>query len=183
MTVTTMNSIRKASQTIREHVKHTPLIRSDYLSKLCRCSSYLKLENQQHTNSFKIRGALNKMSQLTSEQKEAGVVTASSGNHAQAVALAAQILGIHVIIVVPEQVSKAKLEKMREYSVEVVLGDGFDEVEPKARSIAGEQGKSYISPYNDYEVISGQGTMGLKYFRTLIVSTPSSCQLVKEDSL
>lgn len=167
MSVTTIDSIRVANRTITGNVKHTPLIKSGWLSNHCQCKSYLKLENQQHTNSFKIRGALNRMSQLTTAQKEGGVVTASSGNHAQAVALAAQILGIHATIVIPEQVSKAKLEKIKNYDVEVVLGGGFDEVEAKARAIASNQGKSYISPYNDYEVISGQGTVGIEVVEEL----------------
>ncbi|MHA2005189.1 MAG: threonine ammonia-lyase [Candidatus Thorarchaeota archaeon] len=138
------------------------MVRSDTLSELCRAEVHLKLENQQHTGTFKMRGAFNRMSHLSPSEKAKGVVTASSGNHAQGVAYAAQQLGIPAKIVVPDQVSKAKLAKLQKYDVEIVLGGGFDEVEVKARKMAKTQGLTYISPYNDFLVMSGQGTIGLE---------------------
>jgi threonine dehydratase len=167
MRTTTLDAIQKAHSVISGFVKRTPLVRSKYLSDLCKAEIYLKMENQQHTSSFKIRGALHKMSRLDNEEKERGVVTASSGNHAQAVALASQELGIHATIVVPEQVSKAKLSKIKQYDVEVVLEGGFDEVEAKAREIASTQGKTYVSPYNDITVVAGQGTIGVEVVEEL----------------
>jgi len=167
MRTTTLDEILKARDIIGKFVKRTPMVRSEYLSELCGAEIHLKMECQQHTSSFKIRGALNKMSQLSPEDKERGVVTASSGNHAQAVALASQILGIRATIVVPNEVSKAKLSKIQKYDVEVVLGGGFDEVEAKARKMAKLQGKTYVSPYNDLTVVAGQGTIGIEVVEDL----------------
>ena len=170
-----LESIRKAQKTIKKHVKTTPIVRSYPLSERCQAEVFLKMENQQHTNSFKVRGALNRMSQLKAREKKKGVVTASSGNHAQGVAYAAQQLGIPATIVVPNEVSKAKLKKVREFDVEVVLGGGFDEVEAKAREMAKTEKLTYVSPYNDYAVMAGQGTIGLEiiedidFFDSIIV--------------
>ncbi|MFX1544416.1 MAG: threonine/serine dehydratase [Promethearchaeota archaeon] len=170
-----LESIQKAKKTIKKYVKATPLVRSYSLSERCQGQVYLKLENQQHTNSFKVRGALNRMSQLKARERRKGVVTASSGNHAQGVAYASQQLDIPATIVVPNEVSKAKLKKVREFDVEVVLGGGFDEVEAKAREMAKTEKLTYVSPYNDYAVMAGQGTIGLEIieeiddFDTIIV--------------
>ncbi|MFW9804194.1 MAG: threonine/serine dehydratase [Candidatus Thorarchaeota archaeon] len=157
-----LESIRRAQKTIKKYVKATPIVRSYSLSQRCKGEVYLKLENQQHTNSFKVRGALNRMSQLKARERKKGVVTASSGNHAQGVAYAAQQLGIPATIVVPNEVSKAKLKKVKEFDVDVVLGGGFDEVEAKAREMAKTEKLTYVSPYNDYAVMAGQGTIGLE---------------------
>ncbi|MHA1960885.1 MAG: threonine ammonia-lyase [Candidatus Thorarchaeota archaeon] len=167
MTPVNLEMIQKAQRTIDGMVLETPLVRSDTLSDISKGEIFLKLELTQHTNSFKIRGALNRMSLLSNEEKERGVVTASSGNHAQAVARAAQLLNIHATIAVPANVSSAKLEKIREYDVDVVLEGGFDEVEAKAREMAIQTGKSYVSPYNDADVIAGQGTIGLEVQKQL----------------
>ncbi len=167
MRTTTLDAIQEAHSIIGDFVKRTPLVHSEYLSDYCKGEVYLKMENQQHTSSFKIRGALNRMSELSPEEKERGVVTASSGNHAQAVALASQKLGIHATIVVPEHVSKAKLSKIQKFDVEVVLEGGFDDVEARAREIASSQEKTYISPYNDLAVVAGQGTIGIEVIEEL----------------
>jgi threonine dehydratase len=157
-----LDAIQQAQKTLTGVSKWTPIAVSDTLSKMCRANVFLKLENQQHTGTFKMRGAFNRMSQLSSEERARGVVTASSGNHAQGVAYAAQQLGIPATIVVPDEVSKAKLKRLQGYDVEIVLEGGFDEVEAKARSMAETKGLTYISPYNDYAVIAGQGTIGLE---------------------
>jgi threonine dehydratase len=157
-----LDTIQEARKLLDRAAKRTPIVRSETLSKLCRAEVYLKLENQQHTGTFKMRGAFNRISHLTPKEKANGVVTASSGNHAQGVAYAAEQLGIPARIVVPDQMSKAKLEKLRKYDVEIILGGGFDEVEAKARKMAKTQGLTYVSPYNDFLVMSGQGTIGLE---------------------
>ncbi len=157
-----LDTIRQAQKTLNGVSKRTPIVRSEVLSEICRADVFLKLENQQHTGTFKMRGAYNRMSQLSSEERESGVVTASSGNHAQGVAYAAQQLGIPATIVVPDQVSTAKLKKLQGYDVQIVLGGGFDEVEVKARNMAKTRNLTYVSPYNDYAVIAGQGTLGLE---------------------
>jgi len=172
----TLQTIQNAKKTITPLIKKTPLVYSQFLSAFCNGEVYLKLENQQLTNSFKIRGALNRMSQLNPDEKKRGVVTASSGNHGQAVALAAEHLQLTAKIVVPALVSKAKLDKIQKFDVEVIQEkDGtplnYDDVEPFAREIAEQEGLTYISPYNDEGIIAGQGTVGLEILEDLDVDT------------
>lgn len=163
----TLNTIKKAHKKIDHFIRKTPLIHSEFLSELCNGEIYLKLENQQVTNAFKIRGALNKLSQLSREEKLRGIVTASSGNHAQGAALAANNLGIKIKILVPENVSKAKLEKIQRFDAEIVQGGEFDEVETRARELSIQEGITYISPYNDFGIVAGQGTIGLEIYEKL----------------
>ena len=157
-----LQRIQDAYDRIRQHVKKTPLVLSEALSERCAGEVYLKLENHQHTNTFKFRGAINKMTELSPSESKAGVVTASSGNHAQGVALAAQTLGIHATIFVPREVSLLKLEKLEKYDVEIVKGGDFNKVEPRARAFGLERGLTYVSPYNDYSIMAGQGTIALE---------------------
>jgi len=157
-----LQRIQDAYDRIHKHVKKTPLILSKALSERCGGEVYLKLENHQHTNTFKFRGAINKMTELSSDESKAGVVIASSGNHAQGAALAAQTLGIRATIFVPREISPLKLEKLEKYDVEIVKGGDFNEVEPRARAFGLERGVTYISPYNDYGIIAGQGTIALE---------------------
>ncbi len=154
--------IEEARQRIGKHIKKTPLELSKSLSAICKGEIYLKLENQQYTNSFKLRGALNKILSLSLPERERGIVTASTGNHAQGVALASQILGIRATIFVPQEISPLKLEKLKKYDVKIIQGGGFDEVEKNAQQFGNEKNLTYISPYNDYSVIAGQGTIGLE---------------------
>ncbi|MFX0209937.1 MAG: threonine/serine dehydratase [Candidatus Hodarchaeota archaeon] len=163
----TLETIEKARETISALVKKTPLIRSQFLSDHCEGEVYLKLENQQLTNSFKVRGAFNRITQLSSEERNRGVIAASSGNHAQAVALAAKHLQLSAKIVVPLNTSKMKLSKIKKYDVELTLHGDFNEVEPKARELAMKEHLTYISPYNDTEIIAGQGTIGLEILKDL----------------
>jgi len=157
-----LQRIQDAYERIQQHVKKTPLIQSKALSDRCGGEVYLKLENQQHTNTFKFRGAINKMAGLSTDQASKGVVTASSGNHAQGAALAAQTLGIHATIFVPREVSPMKLEKLQKYDVDIVIGGGFNQVEANARKHGEKHGLTYISPYNDYSIMAGQGTIALE---------------------
>ncbi len=167
MATITLKTIQDAEKRISEFIKRTPLVYSKFISELCNGRVYLKLENQQLTNSFKLRGALNRMMLLSTEERTRGVVTASSGNHALGVSLAAKNLGISAIIVVPTNVSKAKLNKIKEYDIKIVQEGDFEEIYTKAREISTCEGLTYISSYNDLEVIAGQGTIGLEIYEEI----------------
>lgn len=163
-----LEKIHHARESIAHLVERTPLVRSQFLSDFCSGEVYLKLENLQITNSFKIRGALNKMLNLTPEEMRRGVVTASAGNHAQGVAIGAQRLNIHAKILVPRNTPKVKIDKIKKYRVELVLyGEIYDEAERRAMEIARNEGLTYISPYNDEMIIAGQGTIGLEILEDL----------------
>jgi threonine dehydratase len=163
-----LRDIEDARETIRNLVKRTPLVYSQFLSNFCGGEVHLKLENLQITSSFKIRGALNKMLHLSAEEKRRGIVTASAGNHAQAVAIGAEKLNLSVKIVVPRDTPKVKIDRIRKRNVELILyGDIYDEAEQKAIDLARKDGLTYISPYNDELVIAGQGTIGLEILEDL----------------
>ncbi len=149
--------IREAHSRISGHVYRTPLIYSGALSRLTGAQVYLKCENFQKTGSFKVRGAFNKLSGL---RKGAKVIAASMGNHAQGVAAAASALGMKATIVMPEGVSPAKENAVRSYGAEVVLrGQTLSEAIDYARS---KRGFTFIHPYDDEEIIAGQGTIGIE---------------------
>ncbi len=159
--------IKDAHERIRHYIRKTPLIRSEVFSELCNGNVYLKLENLQLTNSFKIRGAFNRLSLLSAEEKVRGVITASSGNHGQGVALASKHLNISAKIVIPMKVSKTKLNSIKQYDVNIIQEGDFDEIETKAKDLSKREHMLYISPYNDYEIIAGQGTVGLEIFEEI----------------
>ncbi|MBS7619651.1 threonine/serine dehydratase [Candidatus Bathyarchaeota archaeon] len=160
-----VTEIYSAQKRIRSFIRSTPMERSDFLSELTGGEVYLKLENQQITGSFKIRGALNKFLKLSGDAKARGVVTASSGNHAQGVAYASILLGIESTIVVPENTPKVKIEAIRKYGVNpLIYGKEYLEAEKFARRIEKEEGKVFISAYNDLDVIAGQGTIAIEMF-------------------
>lgn len=162
-----IEKIKNVLNSIKEFIRKTPLIRSEFLSDLCGRNIYLKLENLQLTRAFKIRGALNRLQLLSSEEKARGVITASSGNHAQGIALAAKHLGISAKIVVPKNVSKAKLSKIEKFDVKIIRQGDFDEIEGIARKLSSQENLTYISPYNDIEIIAGQGTITLEIYEDL----------------
>lgn len=145
------------------HIERTPLQRSASFSDALDAHVYFKLENEQTTGSFKLRGATNRLLTLDDEQRSRGCVAASSGNHGAAVACAMQALGATGIIFVPEQTSPAKIEKIRTYGGDVRLfgTDGLD-TEQHAREYASQEGLFYLSPYNDVQVVAGQGTCGIE---------------------
>lgn len=157
-----------AEQRIRGHIRQTPLERSAFLSRLVDGDVYLKLETVQITGSFKLRGAMNKMLALSPEEREKGVLTASSGNHGAACAYLMTHFGIPGTIYLPEGVSPTKHEAIRAYGApaELVSGDGI-EAEKLARRMAAEHDQTYISPYNDPLIIGGQGTIGLELRRQI----------------
>jgi threonine dehydratase len=154
---------RAASTRIGSLVRETPLDYSCRFSAETGASVYCKLENLQYTGSFKLRGAANRLMTLGSGQKQAGCVAASSGNHGAAIAYAMQKLGIEGVIFVPEQTSTTKVEAIRSYGGDVRFfgNDGLD-TELHARTYADERGMFYLSPYNDPQVIAGQGTCGIE---------------------
>ncbi|EJV73307.1 MULTISPECIES: bifunctional threonine ammonia-lyase/L-serine ammonia-lyase TdcB [Bacillus cereus group] len=154
--------IKKAQQILYGNARKTPLVKSFYLTSKTGGEIYLKLENMQLTGSFKFRGAFNKISQLTNEEKERGVIACSAGNHAQGVALSSHLLKIKSKIVMPISAPQAKVDATRGYGSEVILyGDTFDDAKAKCEEIIQETGETYLHPYDDVEVMAGQGTIGL----------------------
>ena len=164
----TAQQAREAAQRIRDFVLLTPLLRSIEFSTALGARVYFKLENRQTTGSFKLRGATNRLLTLAEEQRSKGCVAASSGNHGAAVACAAQKLGVTSVIFVPEQTSTAKVDAIRSYGGDVRFfgTDGLD-TEQHARQFADRNGLSYLSPYNDSQVIAGQGTCGVEIVEQL----------------
>jgi threonine dehydratase len=157
-----------AANRISDHIRETPLDHSPYFSERSGANVYLKLENLQHTGSFKLRGAFNRLLTLSPEARAAGCVTASSGNHGAAVARAMQVLGVTGVIFVPEQTSSTKVDAIRRAggAVRFFGTDGLD-TETHARAFAEDEGMTYVSPYNDAQVIAGQGTCGVEIARQL----------------
>jgi threonine dehydratase len=158
-----LREIYEARRRLRGRLRVTPMERSYFLEGVCGGEVYLKLENLQVTGSFKVRGALNKMLTLSRDELGRGVVTASSGNHAQGVGYAAGMLGVEATVVVPRNTPKVKMEAIRRFGAKLIVhGEEYIEAERYARAIEREEGKTFISPYNDPEVIAGQGTIGLE---------------------
>ncbi len=154
--------IEYARNKIRRAILRTPMIYSDTFSNLTGKEVFLKLENLQKTGSFKIRGAYYKLSRFTPSMKKRGVVAASAGNHAQGVALASSLLGIHSTLVMPEGVSLAKQMATQAYGGEILLfGQNTDEALRHAKELT-EGGRCFIHPFDDEQVIAGQGTIGLE---------------------
>ena len=150
-----------ASKKINKYIRRTPFERSAMISDLTGADVWLKMENQQHTGSFKFRGAINKMLSLSESERESGIYAASTGNHGAAVAYACQLLKVPCIIYVPENSSEAKLINMKNFGAEIVVhGKDCMDGELKAREVANNTGGIYLSPYNDLEVVAGQGTIG-----------------------
>lgn len=163
-----VEQVREAEQRIRPHVRETVLERSSYFSTLGDADVYFKLENLQHTGSFKARGALNKVLSLTDAELARGIVTASSGNHGAAVAFALAKTGAQGKVFVPRQASTAKVANIERLGGEVIFeGDDSGETEVIARQYANDFGFTFISPYNDPQVIGGQGTIAVELLRQL----------------
>lgn len=149
-----------AKNAMKGVLKPTNLIKSDILSNLCENEVYLKPECLQKTGSFKIRGAYNKIRKLTDEEKQRGVVCSSAGNHAQGVAYSAKQLGIKATIVMPITTPLIKVNATKNYGANVVLyGEVYDEAYDESRRLEKENGYVYIHPFNDFDVIEGQGTI------------------------
>ncbi len=155
--------IEQARRRIAGAVYRSPCARSEYFSRLCGLDAYFKLENLQMTGSFKERGALNRILTLTDEERRRGLITASAGNHGQAVAYHAHRLGLQATVVMPLPTPLIKVENTRNFGADVRLeGETFDDAQAHARSLETECGKTYVHPFDDLQVIAGQGTIGLE---------------------
>lgn len=164
----TLEDIRKARETLKNISQNTETDYSVSASKLLGCEVFLKFENTQRTGSFKIRGAYNKIINLTPEEKKRGVVASSAGNHAQGVALSAALAGVKATIVMPENAPLTKVNATRGYGAEVILhGEIYDDAYEHARHLEKEKGYVFVHPYEDPYIIAGQGTIGLELHEKL----------------
>ncbi len=159
----TLDDFKAARARIAPHIYHTPLLGSRQLSELSGYEIRLKAEMFQRVGAYKIRGPLNKFTFLTEEQKRRGVVCSSAGNHAQGVALAAKVHGLRAVVCMAENATPAKIAATKGYGAEVVLhGKIWDEANEKALELVEREGLTYISPFDDPDLIAGQGTLGLE---------------------
>jgi threonine dehydratase len=164
----TLDDIRAAAERIEGDIRRTPLLRKPTLDALCSQDVFLKCEHLQRTGSFKLRGALNLVAQLTDEERARGVVAASAGNHAQGVAVAAAEYGVEATIFMPEDASLAKVEATGNYGARVVLtGRHLSESLEAAHAFATERGAVFVHPFDDDRIIAGQGTLGLELVEQL----------------
>ncbi|VTT87036.1 Threonine dehydratase [Halorubrum sp. DM2] len=155
--------IREARERVSGVARHTPLERSRSFSEMSGADLHLKLENFQRTGAFKIRGAMNRIATLTEAEREAGVVTASAGNHAQGVALAASRAGVDATVVMPKFAPVSKVKATRGYGASVRLeGVDYDEAQAYAHQLEREEGRTYVHAFDDPVVMAGQGTLGLE---------------------
>ncbi|NIA67016.1 threonine ammonia-lyase [Pelagibius litoralis] len=160
---TTLEHIRDAAERLRGQVIRTPLVRAGRLSERLGCELFLKLENLQHTGSFKDRGSYIRLSNLSKDEAQRGVIAMSAGNHAQGVAYHAQRLGIPATIVMPEFAPFSKVERTRAFGARIVLtGDTLDASAQAAYQIAEDENLTFVHPFDDSDVIAGQGTVGLE---------------------
>ena len=165
-------NIDAAYSQIKNQIIQTPLISNDYINKKLSSKIFFKLENLQNTGSFKFRGASYKISQLTNEQKNNGVVAYSSGNHAQAVAYASLQQNITCKIIMPKNAPKIKIENTKKYKAEVILYDPMTEIrENIGEKISIEENRTLIRPYDDFDIIAGQGTAAKEISDQLIKSS------------
>lgn len=168
MTKVTLQDIQKAQETIKDVVKKTDILESTKLSTMTGANVYYKCENLQKTGSFKVRGASNKIANLTEEEKSKGVIASSAGNHAQGVALSAKMNNIEAIIVMPSTAPLAKVTATKSYGANVVLeGIVYDDAYAKAVELQKESGATFLHPFNDEYVIAGQGTIALEIFEQM----------------
>jgi threonine dehydratase len=157
------NEFEAARRRVSPHIHHTPLLTSRMLRERTGFDVRLKAEMFQRTGSYKIRGPLNKFTYLTDDERARGVVCSSAGNHAQGVALAAQIHGIRAVVVMAENATPSKVAATRGYGAEVVLhGSIWDEANEKARELVRDRGLTYVHPFDDLQLVAGQGTLGLE---------------------
>lgn len=164
----TIEKFEEASEVVKKVVRETKLIYSDYLSEQCGNKVYLKPENMQKTGAYKLRGAYYKISTLSQKERAKGLITASAGNHAQGVAYAAQAFGVKAVIVMPTTTPLIKVERTKSYGAEVVLyGDVYDESCKYALDLAKENGYTFIHPFDDPAVATGQGTIAMEIIQEL----------------
>lgn len=158
-----LRDFEETRERIAPHIKRTPLVTSRQLNELTGYDVRLKAELFQRVGSYKIRGPLNKLALMPEDQKRRGVVCSSAGNHAQGVALAAQIHGVRAVVCMAENATPAKIAATKGYGAEVVLhGTIWDEANEKAKELVRDEGLVYIHPFDDEQLIAGQGTLGLE---------------------
>ena len=164
----TLEKFEEASEIVKQVTNETKLIRSNYLSEQTGAKVYLKPENMQHTGAYKLRGAYYKISTMTEEERSRGLVTASAGNHAQGVAYAARAFGCKATVVMPEGTPLIKVNRTKNYGAEVILyGDVYDDACEYAIKLAEERGCTFIHPFNDLDVATGQGTIAMEIIQEL----------------
>ena len=164
----TLDRFEEASEIVKKVTQETKLVYSEYLSEQTGNKVYLKPENMQFTGAYKVRGAYYKISTLTEEERQRGLITASAGNHAQGVAYAAKRYGAKATIVMPTTTPLIKVNRTKSYGAEVVLyGDVYDEACAKAYELAEEHGYTFIHPFDDPAVATGQGTIAMEIFQEL----------------
>ena len=164
----TLPAFEEASEKVREVTVETKLIHSDFFSNLCDNNVYLKPENMQRTGAYKIRGAYYRISRLSDEDREKGVITASAGNHAQGVAFAARAYGCKAVFVMHTTTPLIKVNRTKALGAEVILhGDVYDDACEKALSLADEMGYTFVHPFDDLGVATGQGSIAMEIFKEL----------------
>ena len=164
----TLEKFERASELVKEVTSPTKLVYSEYLSEQTGGRVYLKPENMQHTGAYKIRGAYYKISTLTPEEREKGLVAASAGNHAQGVAFAAQKFGCKATIVMPTVTPLIKVNRTKSYGAEVVLhGDVYDDACAYALDLAEKEGCTFVHPFDDLDIATGQGTIAMEIVQEL----------------
>lgn len=164
----TLEKFEEASEEVKKVTLETKLVYSDFLSKQSGNRVYLKPENMQFTGAYKVRGAYYKLSTLSDEERAKGLITASAGNHAQGVAYAAQCYDVKAVIVMPTTTPLIKVNRTKSYGAEVVLhGDVYDEACAYAYQLAEEKGYTFVHPFDDLAVATGQGTIAMEIFKEL----------------
>lgn len=164
----TLEKFEEATEVVSKVILETKLVYSEHFSNMTGNKVYFKPENMQYTGAYKVRGAFYKISTLTEEEKQKGLITASAGNHAQGVAYAAKLAGIKATVVMPTTTPLMKVNRTRGYGAEVVLfGDVFDDALGYANQLAAEHGYTFIHPFNDLDVATGQGTIAMEIIKEL----------------
>lgn len=164
----TLDKFEEASERVKEVILPTNLIYSEYYSAQTGAKVYFKPENMQYTGAYKVRGAYYKISTLSEEERAKGLITASAGNHAQGVAYAAKIFGVKAVIVMPTTTPLIKVNRTKSYGAEVVLhGDVYDDACAHAMKLAEENGYTFVHPFDDEVVATGQGSIAMEIFKEL----------------
>ena len=164
----TLEKFKQASAIVKEVTLPTKLVYSEYLSKQTGADVYLKPENMQYTGAYKVRGAYYKISTMSEEARKKGLITASAGNHAQGVAFAAKKYGVKATVVMPTTTPLIKVNRTKGYGAEVVLyGDVYDEACEYALKLAEEKGLTFVHPFDDLDVATGQGSIAMEIIKEL----------------
>ena len=164
----TLEKFEEAAEIVKKVTLETKLVYSEYFSNLTGNKVYFKPENLQYTGAYKVRGAYYKISTLSDEERAKGLITASAGNHAQGVAYAAKLYGVRAVVVMPVTTPLMKVNRTKSYGAEVVLyGNVYDEACDYALKLAKEQGLTFVHPFDDYDVATGQGSIAMEIIKEL----------------